>query len=50
MSKRKMTQMSTRISNIEECITVHPVHEYMRRIILIESRIGNSGGVIGDTL
>ena len=42
--------VSTRISDIEECVTVHHVHEYMRRIILIELRIGNSGGVIGDTL
>ena len=41
--------LSTRISEIEECITVHHVREYMRRIILIE-RIGNSGGVIGETL
>ena len=29
---------------------MHHVREYMRRIILIESRIGNSGGVIGETL
>ena len=43
--------LSTSISEIEECITVHHVCEYMRRIILIESRIGdNGGGVIGETL
>ena len=41
---------STRISEVEECITVHHVREYMCHIILIESRIGNSGGVIGETL
>ena len=42
--------LSTRISDIEECITVHNVCEYVRHIILIESHIGNSGGVIGETL
>ena len=40
--------LSTRISEIEGCITVQHVREYMGRII--ESRIGNSGGVIGETL
>ena len=42
--------LSARIRDIEECITVHHVRENMRRIILLESRVGNSGGVIGDTL
>ena len=30
--------------------SLHHFREYMHRIILIESRVGNSGGVIGETL
>ena len=42
--------LSARVRDIEECITVHHVREYMRHVILIESRMGATGGVIGDTL
>ena len=42
--------LATRISEVEECISVHHVREFMRRIMQIESRIGSTGGVIGDTL
>ena len=42
--------LSTRVSGVEECVTLHHVREYMRRIILIEERIEASGGAIGETL
>ena len=42
--------LCTRIREVEECITVHHVHEYMRRIILIESRIGGSDGLRSEIL
>ena len=35
---------------VEECITVYHVREYMRRIKLIENRVGKCGGVIGETI
>ena len=40
----------TRISEVEECISVHHVREFTRRIMQIEARIGGTGGIIGDTL
>ena len=40
--------LSTRVSSVEE--SVHHVREYMRRIILIEQRVGVNGGVIDETL
>ena len=42
--------LATRISQVEECISAHHVLEFMRRIMQTESRIGNIGGIIGDTL
>ena len=35
--------LSTRVSNVEECITTHHVREDMLHIIFIEERIGTSG-------
>ena len=45
-------ELSTRVSSVEECITVHHVREYTHRIITIEERIGGfSGcGVIGENI
>ena len=37
-------------TRIGRCITQHHVHEFMSRIILIETRIGTGGGVIGEIL
>ena len=42
--------LSTRVSSVEECVHLHHVQEFMHRVILIEERIGVSGGVIGETL
>ena len=42
--------LSTRVNSVEECVNVHHVREFTQRIILIEERIGVSGGVIGETL
>ena len=42
--------LATRLSEVEECISVHHVREFMRRLMQLESRMGNSGGIISDTL
>ena len=42
--------LSTRVRSVEECINLHRVREFVRRIIVIEERIGVSGGVICETL
>ena len=42
--------LATRISEVEECISVHRVREFMHRIMHIETRIGSTGGVIGETI
>ena len=42
--------LATRISEVEQCISVHHVREFMRRLIQLESRIGNIGGILWDTL
>ena len=42
--------LSTRVRSVEECVTMHHVREFTHRIIMIEERIGVSGGVIGETL
>ena len=42
--------LATRLTEVEECISVHNVREFMRRIMRIETQIGNTGGVIGETI
>ena len=42
--------LATRLNEVEECISVHNVREFTRRIMRIESRIGSTGGVIGETV
>ena len=42
--------LSTRISEVEECISVHHIREFVHRLMQLESRMGNTGGIIGDTL
>ena len=42
--------LATRISEVEKCISVHHVREFMHRLLQLESRLGNTGGTIGDTL
>ena len=42
--------LATRISEVGERISVQHVREFMRRILHIESRVGSTGGVIGDTI
>ena len=38
------------MNEVEERISAHNVREFVRRIMLIESRLGSTGGVIGETL
>ena len=42
--------LATRMNEVEECISVHSVREFMGCIMLIESRIGGTGGVIGEAI
>ena len=49
-ARERQAALASRISEVEECINVHYVREYVRRIMIIEERIGPTGGVIGETL
>ena len=43
--------LSTRLAEVEECISVQNVREFMRRIMRLEAQIGgNHGGVMGETV
>ena len=39
-----------RISEVEECVSAQNMREFVRRIILIETRLGNCCGVIGEAI
>ena len=42
--------LATRLTEVEECISVHNVRELVRRIMRIESQIDSTGGVMGETI
>ena len=43
--------LSTRLAEVEECISVQNVREFMHRIMRLEAQIGgNHGGVVGETI
>ena len=42
--------LAARLTEVEECISMHNVREFVRRIMRIETQMRNTGGVIGETI